>query len=268
LKKNDAVVPSEAVQSLQRVINVDKLSITPAMLQRINVGTVDDFVSVMKNMALTGNILGVTWNEEKISVLTDVPNLVLQFYPEINPGVRVFLHKKEARRYNENFFGNPDGPLIWAGEFEGVQFTKKDLIDFLQTYSSGLPPELLKEIKKTVITERRSEQDEMLDLDGDSTRTTIEESVKTNIPKRFSISMPLIYNLDGTECISAKLDFEVAVAKKTDDYNRPTKQNVFILRCTNGRRALQGMMHQILESISSEIPKYYGARAVEMQGVR
>jgi hypothetical protein len=268
MKKDDSLIASGASQSLQRTINVDKLSITPATLQRVNVGTIDDFNAMVRNTAFTGNVMGVTWNEEKISVLTDIPNLVLQFYPEINPGVKVFLHKKEARRYNENFFGNPDGPLVWNGEFESVQFSKKDLISFLQTYSAGLPPELLKEIKKTTVTERRSEQDEMLDLDGDSTRTVIEESVKTSVPRKFSILMPLIYNFDGTAIISATLDFEVSLEKKVDDYNRPTKQNAFVLRCTNGRKALQGMMMEILGHLPPEIPKYYGARSVEMQGSR
>ena len=253
---------------LQRVINVDRLTFAPATLQRINVGTVEAFNDMIQNAACTGNILGMMWNEEKISVLTDVPNLVLQFFPEINPGVRVFLHKKESRKSHEGYFGNTDGPLVWAGEFEAVQFTKQDLIKFLQNYSSGLPLALLKAIKSTTISERRSETDEMLDLDGESTKTTIEESIKTSVPKKFSIMMPLIYNLEGKEIISANLDFEVAIDKKKDDYGHKMNQSVFVMRCTNARKALQGMMQQILEQIPAEIPKYYGARSIEMQGTR
>lgn len=240
------------------------LGIVQPRLQRINVGDVESLKNIAANPAVTGIITGIVWNEEKISLLTNTNDTVLQFYPEINPGVKLFLRRKESRR--SDGFGTVEGPLVWNGEFDSVQFTKQNLLRFLKQYATGSIDDVLKHVKTTKITAKRVEDEEFVDLDGDSTRATVEESMSTSVPKKFTIEMPLIYNLDGTSYISTKLDFDVAVSKKKDDYGRAGNTFVFELCCMNARKALQGMMISILNELPSEIPRYYGARTVESHG--
>jgi hypothetical protein len=246
----------DIVPATPRALSVNSINITPAQQERINIGDVESFKGLIKNPSIIGNVTGIVWNEEKICVITDVTNLVLQFTPEINPGVSIFMQRKSNRRNYET------DTVIWGGEFDTVQFTKQDLIKFLKTYSDGLPPALLKEIQKTKIQERISEDEELISLDGDIVRTTTETALETNVPKKFSIMMPLIYDITGKPLISGSLDFELAVGKKSDDYGRKTNQRTFLVTCTNGRKVLQGMMHQILDNTPKEIPKYYGNRAL------
>jgi hypothetical protein len=258
IEKDESLVTISTAE-IQRSIS---LGVVQPRLQRLNIGDVDSFKSIATNNSVIGCITGVVWNEEKISLLTDSSNIVIQFYPEINPGVKLFLHRKESRR-NE---WSGEGPIVWNGEYDSVQFTKQNLIKFLKQYAAGSIDDILKHVKSTKITAKRVEDEEFIDLDGDTTRATLEESVSTNVPKKFTVEMPLLYNLDGTPYISTKLEFDVSVAKKRDDYGRASNTMVFELSCTNARKALQGMMISILEGLPSGMPKYYGARTVESQG--
>ena len=154
--KSDDSLTISAITGLQRSVN---LGIIQSRLQRINVGDVESLKNISANSAVTGKITGIVWNEEKINLLTDSNDTVLQFYPEINPGVKLFLHKKEARR---NDWGG-EGPAVWSGEYESIQFTKQNLIRFLKEYAAGSIDGILKHVKNTKITAKRVEDEEFID---------------------------------------------------------------------------------------------------------
>ncbi len=244
----------ELHNEVARILKIDNLTVSPLPQMRINCG---DAVSFVKLAEKTPEIVGVMWNEEKISLMLNDRTTLIQFYPEINPITSVFLQKKDNRR-KDNIFGMPnDSPIVWDGEFEPIQFTKSNLIKFLKTQKTSLPDEVMFAIKNMQVTEKKTHDTEMLSLDNDDERTIMEETTVTNIPRQFSIDLPVSENYIG------KFQFEVSVVSIKDNYDRDTKKKGMLLRCINARSVLRDMMQQITSRLPKEIPLYYGALSLE-----
>jgi len=110
------------------------------------------------------------------------------------------------------------------------------------------------------VTEKKTEDSEMLSLeDDDNVRTVTEEVKATNIPRNFKALMPLFGGF------SIELDFEACVKKKQDSYGRTGKTNVIELRVTNAREAIRQVMEEILKQFPEKIPKYYGRTEIYAQ---
>lgn len=236
-------------------LNIETLNVSPIPQIHINLG---DEQSFLKMVGQTNNVNGVIWNEEKITLMCQDRTTTIQFYPEIDTTAKLFLVKEEPRRRRDNIFGIPTGPKVWEGEFEPIVFKKGKLIEFLQKYHDGLPNDIISSIKNMRVTQHKSEQEEMLALDESETRTVIEESNTTNIPKNFTLALPVAGNYVGN------FDFEASVAMLEDEYGTKTKRKGIMLRCTNGRDVLRDMMLCTLSQLPNELPVYYGAMGVEM----
>lgn len=237
-------------------LNIETLHVSPIPQIHINLGDEQSFLKMAGQLT---DITGVIWNEEKITLMGQDRTKTIQFYPEIETTAKLFLVKEEPRRRRDNIFGIPTGPKVWEGEFEPIIFPKGKLIEFLQQYHDGLSDDIISSIKNMRVTERRSEQEEMITLDESETRTVIEESNTTNIPKNFTLALPVSGSYVG------HFDFEASVAMLEDDYGHKTKRKGIMLRCLNGRDVLRDMMLCTLSQLPPELPIYYGAMGVEMR---
>jgi hypothetical protein len=213
-------------------------------LMAINLGDQLSFISLTNQ---TPNVKGIAWNENDIALILDDRNTIIRYNPETHPYAALFFEKKD-RRSNDD-----DEMRIWEGEFEPVQFTKQNLLKFLKLFEiTDVPKDVIDSIKNMKLLERKTQED-VINLDENSTKMVIEESSQTNIPKKFSLQIPLSENYIG------KFEFEAHVAKKKNRFgNEEPNKNVIVLRCLNGRQVLRDRMIQILNQLPKEIPKYYG----------
>ena len=234
-------------------LQIHNLNVSPLPQMRINCGDENSFIQMSHDRT---DVLGIVWNEERIGLITTDRTSIVQFYPEVKPITKIFLRKEESRR-KRDMFGQPVGPVVWEGEFTPIVFTKTKLIQFLQTQKSNLPDDVLSAIRNMRITEKKSQQEEMLNLDDeDNMRTVIEEETSTNIPKRFMMTLPVCDGYEGN------FEFEAGVAVIEDEYGRKTKRKGIELRCLNAREVLRDMMQTVLEKMPERIPQYYGAMSV------
>ena len=175
-------------------LQIHNLNVSPLPQMRINCGDENSFIQMSHDRT---DVLGIVWNEERIGLITTDRTSIVQFYPEVKPITKIFLRKEESRR-KRDMFGQPVGPVVWEGEFTPIVFTKTKLIQFLQTQKSNLPDDVLSAIRNMRVTEKASQQEEMLNLDNeDHVRTVIEEETSTNIPKRFSLTLPVCDSYEG-----------------------------------------------------------------------
>lgn len=146
-----------------------------------------------------------------------------------------------------------------GGGFSPVQFTKQNLLKFLKTVEMvDAPKEVIDAIKNMKVVERK-EQSENISLGEDVVKTTIEESTQTNIPKRFSILIPVSDDFVG------KFEFEANVVAAKNKYgNEEQNKKAIELRVVNARTVLKQRMESILAQLPAEIPKYYGRMDVRV----
>ena len=178
-------------------------------------------------------------------------NMEVSFRPEYHPAVTMFFQREHKRR---SWNDADAGMMVWEGEFEPVQFQKKDLLAYLTKYSTYFNAEVKDALKNLKLTQRRSSETETIsiEMDDEVERTVEEVQEKTNLPRRFSANMPLF---DGG--YEVELEFEARVKRKNDGLSE-TKQKIIELRCTNAREALKEMMMGIVRDMPKEIPIYYG----------
>jgi hypothetical protein len=241
-------VQKELHNEVARILKIDNLTVSPLPQMRINCGDASSFIKMVEN---TPQIIGCMWSEEKISLILSDRATLVQFYPEINSTTSMFLQRKEHRRDENN------KNVVWEGEFEPIQFTKANLIKFLKNQKTSLPEDVMFAIKNLQVIEKKAHESEMLSLDNDDSRTVIEETTNTNIPKHFSMELPVSENYIG------KFDFEVGVVTLKDKYDNDTNKKGLVLRCLNARNVLRDMMQQITSKLPKNIPLYYGALSLE-----
>lgn len=214
----------------------------------INCGSGEGFVGMVKQSA---GVKGIMWNEMEIGLILEDRHTVIRYEPTIHPYAVIFFEKRNKRSDDD------DQMRVWEGEFEPVQFTKQNLLKFLNLVEiTDAPKEVLEAIKNMKVQERRKQED-TISLDDDSSKMVVEESLQTNIPKRFSLMIPVSDDYLG------KFEFEAKVAKKKDSYGREDQhKKVIVLRCLNARQVLRDRMEQVLRMLPQEIPRYYGKMVV------
>lgn len=230
-----------------KVLNIKSLSIDPPPMMRLHLATPRDFLEIFKSPNVTGKIVGVVWNERYIALISNDRNTAVRYYPEISEDASQFMEREDNR--------NNDNVKVWEGEFKPVEFGKIQLQRFLKAHcqESDLPKDVIEALKNLRVTEKREEKSENISLDEDKTKTTIEEETSTNIPRRFSVLLPV------TDFYKGYFDFEAQVVNETRGYGgTPTGKKVIRLRCLNSRAILQDMMKMTVSMIPKEIPVYYG----------
>lgn len=229
--------------------------------RQIAMGDIGSFVEMAKQ---TSGIEAVIWNERSISLLTLDPSREITFTPEIEPDTQMFFereHKREQLGFGEV------GPRVWEGDFEPVVFTKKDLLTFLKNHTDGTGDdnELVRAVRNMKIRQSRDESELMLDDDSDDVRRVEVEKESVNIPKHFTLMMPL------TEGISMEVQFEAGLhkVKKGDYYDKDDGKTKRIdLRAVNARKVLRGLMEVVLARLPGDAPRLYGATQVVQSGDR
>jgi hypothetical protein len=193
----------------------------------------------------------IIWNEGSISLMGEDRNTLLTFTPEYYPPAAMFFMEHVKLKRDQN-----DTPMrVWEGEFVPIEFSKATLIKFINENASNIVDagEVIQSIKKMNVMKSKFEGAEMLDTDNDDNhRTVIEEKLTCSVPKSFKIKMPICENM------TADLEFTVAVGKKTDRYGNVTDKTCLVLRCTNARKVLKGMMELILDRLPENVPRIYG----------
>ncbi len=245
----DLVLQGAAVHPVQ--IEVRTLAVAPLSRESLRLGNIAGLASFAERHA--GEVRAVVWNEEGLRLAMESRGLEVAYVPEVYPETAMFL-SREHKREREGF-GGPSGLRVWQGEYEPVLFAKKDLVKFLAKHSSG-DAKLLASVKTLRVTQRREETEEMLDLETDDVRRVQEESESTNVPRHFTLQMPV------TEDIDAVFEFEASLYKpeKDDDWQtRSEAQHKRIaVRMVNARSVLRGVMETVLARLPSGIPSYYG----------
>lgn len=242
--------------SLDRISVSDLMGIPKDLPQQavpvtvISVGRDSDFIQMAKNSQ--NSIAGVMWNENGITLVNQNRFVVARYKPELTSAASMFLEREEKRDRDSM-------QRIWEGEFSPVQFTKQNLLKFLKTVEMvDAPKEVIDAIKNMKVVERK-EQSENISLGEDVVKTTIEESTQTNIPKRFSILIPVSDDFVG------KFEFEANVVAAKNKYgNEEQNKKAIELRVVNARAVLKQRMESILAQLPAEIPKYYGRMDVRV----
>lgn len=230
-------------------VNIQQLIVAPLPRRKTYLGEVKDIIDVTQRKI--DKIDAIIWNEKNIQLVINDGTTEITFTPEFHPCTNIFFDKEDKRR--SNWDSEDAGKRIWEGEYQPVQFSKSNLIKYLKEYAKYFEPEVEQAIKEMTVTEKKTEQSEMLSLeDDDNVRTVTKEIKNTNIPRNFKAMMPLFGGF------SIELDFEACVKKKTDDYGRSSKQNIIELRVKNAREAIRQVMEEILTKFPEKIPKYYG----------
>lgn len=250
----------EKGKSLEK-IRIDSLIVNPKIRREILLGDIDSLIKISKK---TNQIEGIIWNEESITLLTQDPSITIQFKPEFLPTTRVFFRRDDSRRGG----GYGESPInVWEGEYEPVKFTKANLAKFLRSTIKSDNSELMKAITKFKIRESTARTETMIDMSDDSYDSQEKVRAETNIPKMFTLELPIIEKLSAGREITASLDFEASVETMKDSYGSEDKKGrkVILLRCLNSRVVMRNVMEGFLKELPENIPRYYGKLGVEKE---
>jgi hypothetical protein len=241
-EKDDALAKVEE-REVPVAIEVKNLVVSPLPRLQMALGDAQSFIEVVND---TSGVKAIVWSEEAISLVLDDRNSEIMFRPEIHPTSAMFFQREEKHRYDPN---KDELVRTWDGDFAPVRFLKTKLLQFLKKYAEQIPEEVAKSIKNLRVTEKRVYAEDTIEL---GTRKIDEETEATNLPRKFSVNLPISENFVG------ELHFEAQLVKKKDRYGdaKPGKQ--IELRCINSREVLRDMMTQILAEMPEDIPKYYG----------
>ena len=142
-KKNEEKGIKEVSESNERkLIEIKQLIVSPIPMRSILLGDVVGLVEMVNRKQKS--ISSIFWNESSITLMLREGNTEITFHPEFHKATTMFFDREEKRRGG---YGEDAGVRVWEGEFGPVQFKKKDLLKFLNTYSSYFDEDLEKAIK-------------------------------------------------------------------------------------------------------------------------
>jgi hypothetical protein len=202
----------------------------------IDCGSMDDFVN---SVQMCNGIKAAVWNEKGITIALSDRYTIVKYEPPIHENARIFF---ETKRLSDR---------RWTGSYEPVQFAKKDLIRFLKESNIvGGTKEVIDAVQNLKLRESYSEST-MISLEEDESSSTVEESFKTNVPKKFSVNMPVTPDFTG------EFKFEVQVDKPSDKNASPSQRKISLL-CTNPLEVQRAAVEHVLCRLPKEIPRIYG----------
>lgn len=238
----------------QAIVKVEHLIVSPAPMQRMQLGDVDSMCRMINDRP--DQVDAVFWCEEEISLVMSGGGMSVTFRPEWHPAVHMFFEREGRKRSSYD----DSGATVWEGEYAPVQMNKTTLIRYLKTYAEYFPDDMIASIKETRVTERFDEKEISLDeLDEDQVHREEELVRESNLPPEFTATMPLF------EHFHTDLQFEARLVKEKDRYTGARKGNFKIqVRLLNGREAVRGVMLDVLERVPEDIPRYYGRYSLEV----
>ncbi|MFZ0698696.1 MAG: hypothetical protein WAN74_00650 [Thermoplasmata archaeon] len=198
----------------------------------------------------TPGVSAIVWNEGRIGVICPDLTTEITFEPEIAPEAEQFFQHAQER--------DGEGTKIWSGDCEPVWFSRADLLKFVRQHQAQMPENVQEALRALKVRTSSTHDNEMLSLDaGSGSRTVEEERTETNVPKRFTLRLPLA---DG---FSGDLDIEAEIGRKKDRYGNPEGAIGIRLRCVNARQVLRDLMGGVLKQLPPDIPQYYGRSKVQ-----
>jgi len=221
-------------------LEVKNLIVASTPRQDIVIGLPKDIVIFSKKRK---DVQAIIWNEEGLALLLDDRSTQIRYEPEIDNMAKAFFQREKRRHYDSIF---SPGTTVWEGDFQPVRFTKTNLLKFISRHKASVPNEVTDAIKSLKL--KQTQQTDSILLEDDGERTIEEERTITNLPKNFTLNMPI------SQGIRANLEFEAKIIR--DDYGkgRPTIE----LQCVNARQVLRDIMEGVISQFPKEIPRYYG----------
>ncbi|MDE1854321.1 MAG: hypothetical protein KGI38_11330 [Thaumarchaeota archaeon] len=193
-------------------IQVENLVVNPREKRELAIGDMDSFERIAKD---TIGIQAVLWNEEYIAMVTKDPSTIITFRPEFNPSVAMFF-MRENKRESYAMNGAPVGVRVWEGDYEPVKFTKANLLKFIKQYGLADNAPLIESVQEMKITESKTRTEKMISLDDDNFQATEEQILKTNIPTKFSLDLPLIQSPETKAIVTLAFEAMSLSILKTD----------------------------------------------------
>jgi len=230
-------------------IEVKNLVVGQQPRRQIALGEPEGLVRAVGNLGK--EVQGIIWNEDRLHLVLKGGD-ELRFEPEMIPTAGIFFRRKPRSRY-EDSDDKHQGPIVWEGDYEAVQFTKRAFVRFLKENAAAFDAEFRDAVKELKVSQVTTVRQEMMDDDSDNERTMREDAKFTNVPKRFSMTLPL------AEGWTARLDFETDTVQ-LEGHGRGTMG--VELTCVNARQVRREMMESILARLPETIPRYYGAMKV------
>lgn len=205
----------------------------------IECGSSDDFIHAI---SMTNGVKAAVWNEKGIQLALADRYTIMKYEPPIHENASMFFEPLRSSHFENN---------QWKGNYKPVVFTKKDLIQFLKEADvTGGTENIVKAVQAMKLRETQSETS-LISLDEDNTTTTTEERFETNIPKRFSLVMPVTPDFAG------EFKFEVRVEKPSKSGGDATQRKIS-LHCLNPLEIQRAAIKHVLDQIPKEIPRLYG----------
>lgn len=229
-------------------IEVRNLIVGSAKERNLIVGSIDSLVSIVKNEPAKG----VFWNEDGMAIVLADRSQMIRYDPELDPVTELFFSRARKKARND---GEGGSLLTWEGDYEPVIFKKADFLKWVRLHADQIPQEVVDNVKSLKIKMATNVSEDIIDEDLER---KVEDTIQsTNVPKRFSMTLPLTENING------ELDFECEITILRDQYDRPTGKRGVLLRCVNARQVKRDMMKGILSMLPDGIPQYYGRVAVD-----
>lgn len=223
-------------------IEIKNLIVSSMPKEEFAIGTPADVAALAKTRS---DLKAIVWSEQQISLVLHDRSTSIVFQPEIDPTVQMFFTREERRHFEDIF---SPGQTVWEGDFKPVRFTKRNLLKLIKEYEADVPDEVKEALKSLRVTQTQKSDSQLISVEDDSERTVEEESTRTNLPRQFTLNMPLAYG------VRANLEFEARVVRDSYDRGKTTIE----LRCMNARKVLQDLMQGVLEQLPPDVPKYYG----------
>jgi hypothetical protein len=213
------------------LVNLNRVAMT------INCGSCQDFLN---SIQMTYGVKAAVWNEHGITLALADRYTVIKYEPPIHKMAKMFFDEK----------GNHGQ---WSGNYEPVYFTKIDLLKFLQEVGvQGGTEAIVTAVANMKLRETRRESD-VISLDDDKTISTVEESFETNIPRKFTINIPVTPDFVG------EFQFEARPEKPSERLGgSDSKQKKIALYCLNPLEIQRAAVQHVLDKMPQEIPRIYG----------
>jgi len=240
-----------ATRSPQGPVGIEVKTLIVGAQPRTQIALGDPTSFTLAITRLAERVRGIVWNEDRIHLILDGSGMEVRFDPEMLPSAGMFFRRKPKSRYDRDD-DDQGGPVAWEGDYEPVIFTKRNFVRFLKENVTTFDPQVADAVKELKVSQVMTVREELMDDETDNVRSVSEDAQFTNVPRRFTMTMPL------AEGWSAELALETEPCRV--DGGRG-KLGIKVV-CANARKIRRDLMEHVLASVSKDIPRYYGAMKI------